>query len=363
MKTGLKVLFLSLGLIFAAGLFFTPAAAQTEVSCTETVTVQADDWLSKLAEKYYGDPLAYTAIFEATNAKAAVDDSFTAIQNPNVIEVGWTLCIPGADEAQGLLMVEPLQVTVSILPQKYFVERIGGQYVAPTVMVLPGHSPATYEPKPEQLAALSEAEAYFRIGVPFENAWMDRFAAVNDKMVIVDTREGANLRSWEGAPDKIDPHIWLSPVEVKVQARTIKDTLAELDPEHAATFQANLDSFMADIDALDAGIRHSLEGVTDRKFMVFHPAWGYFARDYELEMIPIEIGGQEPSAAELAAVIKRAQEENIKFVFAQPEFSTKEAETIAQEIGGEVLLISPLNPDWLTNLRYVADTFGRVLGQ
>jgi zinc transport system substrate-binding protein len=266
-------------------------------------------------------------------------------------------------EEEAALDVEPLQVTVSILPQKYFVERIGGQYVVPTVMVLPGESPATYEPKPEQLTALSQAKAYFRMGVPFENAWMDRFAAVNDSMVIVDTREGANLRSWEGAPDKIDPHIWLSPAEVKVQARTIKDTLAELDPEHAATFQANLDSFIADIDALDADIRQTLEGFTDRKFVVFHPAWGYFARDYELEMVPVEVGGLEPSAAELAALITLVQEENIKFIFAQPEFSTKEAETIAQETGGEVLLISPLNPDWLSNLNYVADTFARVLSQ
>ncbi len=363
MKTGLKTLTLLLALIITGVSFSSKVTAQTEVTCTETVAVQADDWLSKLAEKYYGDPLAFPAIFEATNAKAASDDSFTPIDNPNLIEVGWNLCIPSAGDAQAMLDFEPLQVTVSILPQKYFVERIGGQYVVPTVMVLPGESPATYEPKPEQLTALSEAKAYFRIGVVFENAWMDRFAAVNDNMLIVDTREGANLRSWEGAPDKIDPHIWLSPVEVKVLARTIKDTLTELDPEHADTFQANLDSFIADIDALDADIRQTLEGVTDRKFMVFHPAWGYFARDYELEMIPIEVGGQEPSAAELAALMSRAQEENIRFVFAQPEFSTKEAETIAQEIGGEVLLISPLNPDWLTNLRYVADTFAQVLSQ
>jgi zinc transport system substrate-binding protein len=325
--------------------------------------VQADDWLSTLADKYYGDPLAFPAIFEATNAKALTDDTYPTIQNPNLIEVGWNLCIPSAGDAQAMLNIEPLQVTVSILPQKYFVERIGGQYVVPTVMVLPGNSPATYEPQPEQLTALSEAKAYFRIGVPFENAWMDRFASVNDKMLIVDTRDGTNPRSWPGTPDKIDPHIWLSPIEVKIQAQTIKDTLAQLDPDHAATYQANLDSFIADIDALDADIRRTLAGVTDRKFMVFHPAWGYFARDYELEMIPIEIGGQEPSAAELADLIKRAQEENIKFVFAQPEFSTKEAETIAQEIGGEVLLISPLNPDWLNNLNYVADTFAEVLGQ
>lgn len=269
------------------------------------------------------------------------------------------------DEESGAetAVTEPLQVTVSILPQKYFVERIAGDHAVVTVMVLPGESPATYEPKPDQLTALSEADVYFRIGVPFENAWMERFAGANSAMLIVDTRDGVNLRSWEGAPDNIDPHIWLSPVEVKVQAQTIKDTLAELDPDHAADYQANLDAFLADIEGLEADIRQTLEGVTDRKFIVFHPAWGYFARDYDLEMIPIEVGGMEPSAAELADLIDRAQSEEAKVIFAQPEFSTSDAETIADQIGGEVLLISPLNPDWLNNLRNVAATFADVLGQ
>jgi zinc transport system substrate-binding protein len=260
-------------------------------------------------------------------------------------------------------VAEPLQVTVSILPQKYFVERIAGDHAVVTVMVPPGESPATYEPKPDQLTALSQAAVYFRIGVPFENAWMERFAGVNSAMPIVDTREGANVRYWEDAPDKPDPHIWLSPVEVKVQAQTIKDSLAELDPNNAADYQANLDAFLADIEALEADIRQTLEGVTDRKFIVFHPAWGYFARDFGLEMIPIEVGGQEPSAAELAGLITRAQAENIKVIFAQPEFSTSAAETIANQIGGEVLLISPLNPDWLNNLRNVATTLANVMGQ
>lgn len=260
-------------------------------------------------------------------------------------------------------VAEPLQVTVSILPQKYFVERIAGDRAVVTVMVPPGENPATYEPKPDQLTALSKAAVYFRIGVPFENAWMERFAGVNSAMPIVDTREGANVRYWEDAPDKPDPHIWLSPVEVKAQAQTIKDSLAELDPDHAADYQANLDSFIADIEALEADVRQTLEGVTDRKFIVFHPAWGYFARDFGLKMIPVEVGGQEPSAAELADLISRAQTENIKVIFAQPEFSTSAAETIAGQIGGEVLLISPLNPDWLNNLRTVANTFADVLGQ
>jgi len=249
---------------------------------------------------------------------------------------------------------DKLHVTVSIVPQKYFVERIGGEHVSVNVMVEPGASPATYEPKPAQLRALSKAAAYFGIGVPFEDAWLTKIAAANSDMLMVDTTKGIQR---VGA----DPHIWLSPTLVKTQAQTIYEALVQLDPAHQADYKANRDSFIKDIDALDADIREALEGVQTRKFMVFHPAWGYLARDYGLEMIPIEVGGQEPSAAELAALIAKAKEEGIKVILAQPEFSTRDAETIAHEIGGEVLLISPLAPDWLENLRNVARTFAKVL--
>jgi zinc transport system substrate-binding protein len=274
----------------------------------------------------------------------------------------------------------PLNVTVSILPQKYFVERMGGDHVSVNVMVQPGASPATYEPRPEQLAALSEADAYFSIGVPFENAWLDRIASANSEMLMVDTTTGIARMPMkahrhgeaeeheeevyhEGEPENPDPHVWLSPTLVKTQAQTIYGALVALDPAHEDAYEANLDRLIADIDALDAGIRETLEAVESKRFMVFHPAWGYFARDYGLEMIPVEIGGQEPSAAEMAALVAEAQAEDIKVIFAQPEFSTRAAETIANEIGGQVLLISPLAPDWLDSLRHVADTFAEVLSQ
>jgi zinc transport system substrate-binding protein len=167
----------------------------------------------------------------------------------------------------------------------------------------------------------------------------------------------------EGDLENLDPHIWLSPQLVKVQTQTIYEALVRLDPTHKDVYKANLNSFISDIDALDADIRKTLARVENRKFMVFHPSWGYFARDYGLEMIPIEVGGQEPSAAELAALITEAKEGGIKVVFAQPEFSTRAAETIAREIGGEVLLISPLAPNWLDNLRQVAETFAEVLSK
>ncbi len=261
---------------------------------------------------------------------------------------------------------EGLHVTVSILPQRYFVERIGGEYVQVNVMVLPGESPATYEPKPEQLQALSASVAYFSIGVPFEDVWMSKIAAANPDMHIVDTAQGIErLPLVEGdAQDTAhpDPHIWLSPRLVKIQAQTIYQALAELDAPHQAEYRANLNAFLADIDALDADIRATLADSESRSFMVFHPTWGYFARDYDLTQMPIEAGGQEPSAAELSKLISQAHAAHIRVVLAQPEFSTRTAETIAREIDGQVLLVSPLAPDWLDNMYRVAQTFAEALG-
>jgi len=267
------------------------------------------------------------------------------------------------------------QVTVSVVPQKYFVERIGGDHFAVTVMVEPGGSPATYEPKPEQLKALSRAVAYFSIGVPFEDVWLDKIAETNQDMVIVDTiadiermpieehhhheeEEDTDHDHAEGAPD---PHVWVSPTLVKVQSQAIADALVQLDPDNADDYQTNLDAFLADIDDLTSEIETELAGLENRTFMVFHPSWGYFAHDFGLEQIPVEVGGQEPSAQELAALIADAKGEGIRVVFAQPEFSTADAETIAEEIGGEVLLVSPLAEDWLGNLRRVAGAFAEAL--
>jgi zinc transport system substrate-binding protein len=172
--------------------------------------------------------------------------------------------------------------------------------------------------------------------------------------------EKEELEHEEGAPD---PHVWLSPELVKVQSQAIYEALARLDPAHKDAYKANLEAFIADIDLLERDIKATLSGLKSSKFLVFHPAWGYFAHDFGLEQIPVEVGGQEPSAQELAHLIEEAKKENIRVVLAQPEFSTADAETIAREIGGKVLLISPLAPDWLANMRNVAQTFADVMNR
>jgi zinc transport system substrate-binding protein len=250
-----------------------------------------------------------------------------------------------------------VHVWVSIVPQEYFVERIGGERVVVEVMVPPGASPATYEPKPSQIESLANADLYVRIRVPFEEAWMSRIEAANQGMSIVDQSDGIERI------DGTDPHVWLSPRLAKTQADNIYQGLVEVDPGGESLYRANLEAFLTDLDELDARIEETLSGLEVREFMVFHPAWSYFARDYGLTMIPVQIEGSDPSAAEMTELVQTARSHNIKVIFAQPEFSTRSADTIAEEIGGRVLLISPLAPDWLENLERVADTFAEVLGE
>lgn len=264
-----------------------------------------------------------------------------------------------------------VDISVSIMPQKYFVEKIGGKNVRVNVMIPPGIDLHSYEPKPQQLQALNNAEAYITVGVAFESAWMDRIKAANQTMLIVDSSQGIERipmlehhhedGETHGVEETLDPHIWLSPKLVKIQAQNIYNGLVKIDPQRQAEYQANLNQFITEIDQLDQQISQKLTPLKNRKFMVFHPAWGYFAQDYNLEQEPIEVGGQEPSAAELADLISQAKQENIKIIFTQPEFSPRSAETIAQEIGGQVVMISDLDENWSNNLLKVSETLSQNL--
>ena len=275
-----------------------------------------------------------------------------------------------------------IKAFVSILPQAYFVERIGGNRVAVSVMVGPGQSPATYEPRPKQMAKLSEAKLYFRIGVPFENVWMARISKANPGMRTIDTRKGIELLPMKaghhgaGGPDRHhresvshhdhgnslnDPHIWLSLRLVKVQARNICDALIAEDPAHADYYEENLKAFHRDLDRLDTEIAGVLKGLKTRKLMIFHPALGYFARDYGLEQLPIEMEGKEPSAKSLARIIGQARKEGIKAVLVQEQFSSQSAEAVARAIRGKVVKVDPLAKEYLRNMRELAQTLAEVM--
>jgi zinc transport system substrate-binding protein len=250
--------------------------------------------------------------------------------------------------------LDKVPVFVSIVPQKYFVQQIGKELVEVRVMVQPGASPHTYEPKPEQLAGLTKAKLYLAIGVPFEKAWLKRFTASNPEMKVVQTDQDIKKLGY-------DPHIWLSPPLVKIQARTIMTALKEMDPENKGRYEAHYQKFVAEIEGLDGQLKQIFSGKKGLQFMVFHPAWGYFAQAYGIEQVPIEIEGKDPKPAQLKELIKQARAKKIRVIFVQPQFSTKSADLVAKEIGGQVVFADPLAEDWMTNLSQVAHQFKTAL--
>lgn len=263
---------------------------------------------------------------------------------------------------------DPLKVMVSIVPQKYFVEKISGDLVHASVMVPPGFNPATYEPKPQQMVALAKAEIYFAIGVPFEKIWLEKFAGVNPKMRIVHTEDGIDKLPMVTHPHHNDegcghhgtkdPHIWLSPPLVQIQLRYILDAFLRIDPEREEQYIENYNILTKEVAALDCRIREIFSGKGEgRQFMVYHPSWGYFAEAYGLKQISVEIEGKEPNARDLQNLIQRARKEKVKVLFVQPQFSAKSAHTIAKAIGCRVMSADPLAINWAENILKVAEEF------
>ncbi len=251
-----------------------------------------------------------------------------------------------------------LRVFASVPPIQSFVERVGGQHVEVRAMVRPGFSPHTYDPTPQQISALASAALYVRTGVPFEDVWMDRIRSANPEMQVLDVRDGISLRT---LADQQDAHVWSSPPLVRHMVDVIRDKLSMLDPAHTADFARNRDAFVAELDALDRELRALLNPLPNRKFMVFHPAWGYFADTYGLTQVPIENEGKGPGARALATLIDQAKEDKIKVVFVQPQFDKRQARQVAQAIGGTVIAVDPLAADYVENLRRVGHEFAQAL--
>ncbi len=266
-----------------------------------------------------------------------------------------------------------LPIIVSIVPQKTFTEAIGGDLVDVTVMVQPGSSPHTYEPKPSQMRRIAQAKLYLAIGVEFESVWLPKFHDLNPTLPIVDTGRGITRRAMQEAHhhegnaaedkahDHLDPHIWTTPANVKIIAHNILEALVAADKEHAETYQTNYQAFLKHIDQTDAKIRSLLSEVPKgTKFMVFHPSWGYFADAYGLIQLPVQVAGKSPKPRELVALIKQARQEHVRAIFTQPEFSDRMAQVMAHELHIPVRKISPMAPDWSANLiRLASDIAGK----
>ncbi len=274
-----------------------------------------------------------------------------------------------------ILLFAKINVTVSIVPQKYFVQKIAGNLANITVMVRPGSEPASYEPKPQQLSHLLKSKIYFSIGVPYEKVWLKKFKNINPKLIFVDTSKNIKKEamissySFDKKNEKqeivknsaLDPHIWLSPFLVGKIAKNIAKAFIQIDPKHKNRYMKNLDKFEKEIKALhNYGVKN-LKNLKKREFIVFHPVWGYFAKEFNLRQIPIQLEGKSPKMPTLVKLIRYAKKRDIKVIFVQPEFSKKSAKIIASNINGKVITLDPLELNWEKGIKKAINTFSKVL--
>lgn len=257
---------------------------------------------------------------------------------------------------------ERIHVVVSILPQEFLVERIGKDKVDVATMIPPGGNPHTYEPVPSQLTNLSKADMYFEVGsgMEFETQFMKKISSLNRDMEIVNTSEGIRFISMQEHDSEDgghhhhhggkDPHVWLSPKNAIIMVTNIRDALVAFDPVNASYYKENARELILDLSELADDIENTLSGLSKRTFLIFHPAWGYFAEDFDLIQVGVEYCGKDPTPQQLAKLIKQAQAMGVKVIFASPQFSQKSANAIASEIKGRVVLIDPLAGDYANNL-------------
>lgn len=300
-------------------------------------------------------------------------------------------------------------LSTTILPTKFFVEKIAGSDFEVNAMVVKGADPHTYEPKPSQMKALEKSELYFSVGIEFDEVWLKKIAKNYPNLKIVKTdanidkiamsehehkhdcncikkdpndkhsgekHDHADIKSShekEHSHDHaehshehhdhsgLDPHIWLDPNLVKIQAKTIKDALIEKFPSKKETFEKNYANFTKELDELDKFAHAKLDGLKNRNFIVYHPSWGYFAKVYNLNQIAIEIEGKEPKPADLKELIEEAKEENVKVIFVAPQFSKTAAQTIAKATNAEVIEIDQLPENWLDEMKKTIEIFSKNL--
>ncbi len=259
-------------------------------------------------------------------------------------------------------------IFVSILPLKYFADKIVGEAYKVEVTVPPGVGPETYSPAPKQMMRLGEAKAYFSVGyLGFEQAWLENFASGNPQLRVFQTSNGIDLIHGEEQHEDhahiqgVDPHIWSSPKAAVQIAKNICNGMIEIDPQNGEVYRKNLGVLLKDIQRVDSLVSKMLTQVSSKEFIIFHPALGYFARDYGLEQHSIEFEGKVPSPKHLQTVIETAKSGNIKFVLIQKEFDQENAEIIARETGSKIIQIDPLDYNWPEQMISIAEKLSKTV--
>lgn len=262
-------------------------------------------------------------------------------------------------------------VSVSIPPQKYFVEKIAANTLDINVIIPAGVDEHNFDFKPATMQRLEKSDIYFTIGLEFERVFADKFQSNFVNLQVIDT--GKDLRNLvtshthskdehhahkhsnsHETHSENDPHIWLDPILVKIQASTIAKALIAKYPQNKALYEANLAQFQAELDALNAEISALFEKSKNKKFIIYHPSLGYFAARYHLVQIPVEIEGKEPKTKDLQRIVSVAKKENIKTIFVQKGFSQNAAKSLAKELKASVVELNHLSDDYSKNLLEIA---------
>ncbi|MFA6912040.1 MAG: zinc ABC transporter substrate-binding protein [Proteiniphilum sp.] len=259
-------------------------------------------------------------------------------------------------------------LTVTIEPQRYFLEQIVGDAFKINTLVPPGTSPETYEPAPSVMVEMGNSLIYFMVGdLGFEKAWSKRLAANNPNITLVECATGIERvelgNHVEHGHDHIhgdtDPHFWSSPRAVKIMTANMLEAVVKADPANEEIYRTNFDRFARQLDETDSLIQDKLAHVTSRGFIIYHPALAYFAKDYNLYQHSVEFQGKNPSPSQIKALVDLARREQINTLFIQKGFDAKNMEVIAREIGAEVFEIDPLNYEWDKELLRLVDILAR----
>lgn len=251
-------------------------------------------------------------------------------------------------------------VAVTIVPEQTFVEAVCGDLAEVIAMVPPGSSPENYEPTPQQMELFAKAALYFSIGTPTEEAII--LPNTENIKTIALQDEVASIypdRTFESG--ERDPHIWLSPKRVKVMIKAIAREMGKLDEANKETYAKNAEAYINQLDELDTEILSALESVKSKNFIVYHPAFGYLADDYGLQMYSLEEEGKEATIQHLKEMIDLAKKENIKVIFYQEEIDSGQSKAFAEEIRGKTMQLEPLASDYIENLKEMAQTMAEAM--
>lgn len=254
---------------------------------------------------------------------------------------------------------EKILVATTIEPLADFVRQVGGERVDVMVLVPPGAEPHTFEPTPSQMARISKADLYVMNGAGLE-FWMDRLLLVNSKMTLVDSSRGIALITESGK--ETDPHIWVSLRNAETQVSNICDGLVSVDPSGKDYYLAGKDRYLQKLQALYENQSKAFAQKSRKIFIVHHPAWTYFARDFGLQQVPLMENEKEPGPRYLGEVIDLARKNNISTVFVEPEYNPKTAEVIAREMNASIVVLDPLAGNYLENMGYAGEKIAESMG-